>query len=167
MPPLTAQLRSGLCRSARPSRHPLCKHRPRRSHSSRRTGCPHERFPHLRRKSSVCRTPYILPTRLRREPEKPPCPPSDWPGVDLGFVSYFDYLPSTEAVPACTSIVASNPTEPVSRCPLRALPQLSETSLIAISTAVGPWMMGPSGLRLTTRRKVGTTIPSKVTWSKQ
>src|ERR1700726_1702101 len=69
--------------------------------------------------------------------------------------------------PGCTSKVASSPTEPVSRCPLRARPQLSETSLITISTAVGPWTMGPSGLRLTTRRKVGTTIPSKVTWSKQ
>ena len=29
------------CRSARPSRHPLCKHRARRSRSSRRSGCPH------------------------------------------------------------------------------------------------------------------------------
>ena len=36
---------------------------------------------------------YIPPTRLRREPEKPPCPPSGRPGVDLGFGSYFDYLP--------------------------------------------------------------------------
>src|ERR1700682_1488070 len=38
----------------------------------------------------------------------------------------------------CSTIVASSPTEPVSRCPLRARPQLSETSLITISTAVGP-----------------------------
>src|ERR1700692_3267495 len=49
----------------------------------------------------------------------------------------------------------------------RGPPQLSETSLITISTAVGPWIMGPSGLRGTTRRKVGTTIPSNATWSKQ
>src|ERR1700686_449110 len=47
-------------------------------------------------------------------------------------------LPSTEAFLASTSIVASSPTEPVSRYPLRARPQLSETSLITISTAVGP-----------------------------
>jgi len=53
------------------------------------------------------------------------------------------------------------------RMPVEARPQLSETSLITISTAEGPWIMAPSGLRLTTRRKVGTTIPSNVTWSKQ
>src|ERR1700682_2770368 len=153
--------------SPRPSRHPLRKHRPRRSRSSRRTGYLHQRFPRPERTSSVCQTPHIPPTRLRREPERPPCPTSDRPGVDLGFGSSFDYLPATEAVLACTAIVASSPTEPVSRCPLRARPQLSETSLITISTAVGPWIMGPSGLRLTTRRKGGTTIPSKVTWSKQ
>src|SRR6202045_4166831 len=92
---------------------------------------------------------------------------SDRPGVDLGFGSSFDYLPATEAVLACTSKVASSPTEPVSRCPLRTRAQLSETSLITISTAVGPWTMGPSGLRLTTRRKVGTTIPSRVGGAKE
>src|SRR6202047_3507317 len=78
--------------SARPSRHPLCKHRPNRSRSSRRTGCPHQRFPRPRRTSSVCRTPYIPPTRLRRELERPPCPPSDRPGIDLGFGSSFYYF---------------------------------------------------------------------------
>ena len=69
--------------------------------------CEERLSPHPRRTSSVCRTPYIPPTRLRREPERPPCPPSDRPGVDLGFGSSFDYLPAAEAVLACTSIVAS------------------------------------------------------------
>src|SRR6202790_5427591 len=55
-----------------------------------------------------------------------------------GFGSSFDYLPAAEAVLASMFIVASSPTAPVSRCPLRARPQLSETSLITISTAVGP-----------------------------
>src|SRR5258708_103149 len=44
-------------------------------------------------------------------------------GLELiwGLGSSFDYLPATEAVLASTSIVASSPTEPVSRCPVEGV----------------------------------------------